>query len=327
MGIRFRKSIKLGSLVKLNISKSGLSATVGKGGASVNIGSKGVYANVNPSIAGIKGTGISYRKKLLSNPFCTKTSIKNNETKETIKEANSNNYDEIINIHKIADNVLSKDDFNNLKDIDSLDLLIKGDEDIIENRIGIFLDNIDLPYPVKANYELEDNVLLVDLDLPEIEIFKSNGIVLSKEDYAKAILNLSLYLCINFFNISSYIDEIVLSGFISKRNKDGDLVDEYLYSVKYIRDIFEKTDFASLDKTYDFILQFENRINLNESYSFKSIKPYTLINDSMIDDIVTGLERLGFKKSDIYSIMPEISKLRLNSTSDYIKEALTLLNR
>ena len=72
MGLRFRKSIKLGNLVKLNISKSGLSATIGKGGASVNIGSKGVYANVNPSVAGIKGTGVSYRKKLLSNPFSYK---------------------------------------------------------------------------------------------------------------------------------------------------------------------------------------------------------------------------------------------------------------
>ena len=69
MGIRFRKSIKLGDLVKLNISKSGISATVGKGGASLNIGKSGVYANVNPSVAGVKGTGVSYRKKLLGNPL------------------------------------------------------------------------------------------------------------------------------------------------------------------------------------------------------------------------------------------------------------------
>lgn len=329
MGLRFRKSIKLGDLVKLNISKSGVSATVGKGGASLNIGKSGVYANVNPSVAGVKGTGVSYRKKLVGNPL--KFNKSNKEAKEKIKEKTSDNYDVIVNVHKTADNVLSKEEFSKIDGIDNLDLLIKGDEETVEKEIGEFLDNIDLDYPVSCNYELEDTVLYVDLDLPEIEIFKSKGINLSKEEYGKTIINLGLYLTANFFNISSYIDEIVISGFISKRNKDGDLVDEYLYSVKYKRDYFNKTDLKELDDTYSFLLKFENRINMSLDYSFKSIKPYTLASmdssDSIINDAVSGLERLGFKSKDIANIIPDLKKLNLNTTEDYIKEALKLLKR
>ena len=329
MGIRFRKSIKLGNLVKLNISKSGISATVGKGGASVNIGKQGVYANVNPSVAGVKGTGVSYRKKLLGNPLKSNKAIK--ETKEPIKEKATSNYEVIYNVHKTADNVLSKEEFSNLEGIDNLDLLIKGDEDSVENEIGIFLDNLDLEYPVSANYELEDNILYVDLDLPENEIFSSKGINLSKEEYSITVINLGIYLTMNFFNISSYIDEIVMSGFISKRNTDGELVDEYIYSIKFKREEFIKTDVKNLDDTYNFLLKFDNRINLSPNYSFKSIKPYTLISitsdDSIMDDVVSGLDRLGFKSRDISNILPELKKLSISTVEDNIKEALKLLKR
>ena len=329
MGIRFRKSIKLGDLVKLNISKSGISATVGKGGASLNIGKSGVYANVNPSVAGVKGTGVSYRKKLFGNPLKSNKAIK--KSKAEHKEITSSNYDVIYNVHKTADNVLSKEEFFKIDDIDNLDLLIKGDEDTIEKEIGIFLDNLDLDYPVSCNYELEDKTLYVDLDLPEIEIFKSKGIDLSKEEYFKTVINLGLYLTMNFFNISSYIDEVVLSSFISKRNKDGDLMDEYIYSIKFKRVVFENTNLKELDDTYNFLLKFENRINVSSTYSFKSIKPYTLnsasSNDSTFNDVVSGLERLGFKSKDIANILPSLKKLNLGSTEEYIKEALKLLKK
>lgn len=56
MGFRFRKTIRLGSLLRLNVSKSGLSTSVGKPGASINVGPRGVSTNV-----GLPGTGLSYR--------------------------------------------------------------------------------------------------------------------------------------------------------------------------------------------------------------------------------------------------------------------------
>lgn len=55
MGFRFRKTIKLFPGVKLNLSKSGISASVGVAGATVNFSKRGTRGTV-----GIPGTGISY---------------------------------------------------------------------------------------------------------------------------------------------------------------------------------------------------------------------------------------------------------------------------
>ena len=55
MGLRYRKSIKVLPGVKLNISKSGVSTSVGKPGSTVNFSSRGTKATV-----GIPGSGLSY---------------------------------------------------------------------------------------------------------------------------------------------------------------------------------------------------------------------------------------------------------------------------
>ena len=57
MGLRFRKSISLGKLFRLNLSKSGVSLGVGPPGLNVNIGPRGVRQTV-----GLPGTGLSYQE-------------------------------------------------------------------------------------------------------------------------------------------------------------------------------------------------------------------------------------------------------------------------
>ena len=59
MGFRFQKRISILPGVRINLSKSGASASVGPRGADVNIGKDGITAN-----AGIPGTGLSYRQKI-----------------------------------------------------------------------------------------------------------------------------------------------------------------------------------------------------------------------------------------------------------------------
>ena|GEM_PF-3754097 len=61
--MRFQKRIKIAPGVRLNVSKSGVSTTVGKKGASVNVSDKGVYSNV-----GLPGTGISHRQRMDGSP-------------------------------------------------------------------------------------------------------------------------------------------------------------------------------------------------------------------------------------------------------------------
>lgn len=55
MGFRFRKQIKVVPGVKLNLSKSGVSTSIGKAGATVNVGKNGIKTTV-----GIPGSGMSY---------------------------------------------------------------------------------------------------------------------------------------------------------------------------------------------------------------------------------------------------------------------------
>lgn len=58
MAIRFRKSKKVGP-VKLNLSKSGISASVGGKAAGISTGKRGTNTRVS-----IPGTGISFTKKI-----------------------------------------------------------------------------------------------------------------------------------------------------------------------------------------------------------------------------------------------------------------------
>lgn len=55
MGLRFRHSFQLFPGVRLNLSKSGLSASFGVPGATLNVGPRGVASTI-----GIPGTGLSY---------------------------------------------------------------------------------------------------------------------------------------------------------------------------------------------------------------------------------------------------------------------------
>ena len=59
MGFRFRRSVKVLPGVRLNISPTGISTTVGVRGATVNFGAKGTTVTV-----GIPGTGVSYSERV-----------------------------------------------------------------------------------------------------------------------------------------------------------------------------------------------------------------------------------------------------------------------
>jgi len=60
MGFRFRKSIRLIPGVRLNISKTGISTSIGPRGATINVGKRGVRGTV-----GLPGSGLSYSDMIL----------------------------------------------------------------------------------------------------------------------------------------------------------------------------------------------------------------------------------------------------------------------
>ena len=55
MALKFRKRIKIAPGINLNLSKSGVSTSIGKPGATINVGKRGVRATL-----GIPGTGVSW---------------------------------------------------------------------------------------------------------------------------------------------------------------------------------------------------------------------------------------------------------------------------
>jgi uncharacterized protein DUF4236 len=58
VGFRFRRRITIGPGLRLNLSKSGVSASVGTRGAWLTVGSRGARETI-----GVPGTGISYTEQ------------------------------------------------------------------------------------------------------------------------------------------------------------------------------------------------------------------------------------------------------------------------
>lgn len=82
MGIGFRKRVKIAPGVTFNLSKKGVSTTIGAKGASVNIGKNGVYTN-----ASIPGSGIYSRNKIASTSRTTKSEEKKNTPRMSLPVA------------------------------------------------------------------------------------------------------------------------------------------------------------------------------------------------------------------------------------------------
>lgn len=89
MALRFNKRKKILPGVYVNLSKKGLSTTIGPKGASVNISKRGTYLNTS-----IPGTGISSRKKISG------TSTKSNSTNKSYFTNSNNNYSTNQNSYK-----------------------------------------------------------------------------------------------------------------------------------------------------------------------------------------------------------------------------------
>lgn len=61
MGFRFSKSVRILPGVRLNLSKTGISASIGRPGATVNVSKRGVRGTV-----GVPGSGLSYSKDIVT---------------------------------------------------------------------------------------------------------------------------------------------------------------------------------------------------------------------------------------------------------------------
>lgn len=249
MGLRFRKTVKLCKGVKLNVSKSGLSVTVGKKGASVNIGKNGVYGNL-----GIPGTGISYLQKLLDMPDKLKEEAVESELIDIVSMSC-----DVLNETEVQKewNRLEKTSSRKEEQLELKKLVLSSllNKENLNEVMEDFVASIQLPFEISINYDFykEQHCLYVDMDLPEIEDIpkecftqqdgkmkkKKKTQTQIKEDYIQIVFGLAVFVCSYFFNMSFDIERILISSYTQRRNSEGDLKDEYIYSIKFSRNVFE----------------------------------------------------------------------------------------
>ena len=307
--MRFRKSIKITKGVKLNLSKTGASFTVGPGkGVSLNLGNKGAYLNWS-----IPGTGVYDRVRLdtllkdkLGGVFGFGKAAAEEETEQAVleeagkksaakkgkgaktakKEPNRPSDEEmnaiaqeiaLVNVHQQAIDV-SKSALGTLNAQEA------------EKAIEEWLGESEAPIGFELQTEvLEDKgVIMIDLDLPEIEDMPQNklteladGTVKIKaktkkeqyEDYRTCVFGLGEYVASHVLAIVPQAKKIVVSAYTQRRDeKTGENLDVFIYSVVFDRADF-KRDYQEMNP-YDFCSDLPSRFYVLASGVMKSIVPF-----------------------------------------------------
>lgn len=163
---------------------------------------------------------------------------------------------------------------------------LSADGNTICELVENWLLGLTIPADVSANLDYDQGRLYLDLDLPEIEDLpttttkelKSGQVkVVDKtqkqleQEYATCVLGLAFFMASNIFNLNANVSEVWISGYTQRRNKDGDLNDDYIYSIKIPREQLRETVVSN--PVVDFN-NFENRMKLSAAFTFSKIKPY-----------------------------------------------------
>ena len=170
--------------------------------------------------------------------------------------------------------------------------LINGEDEAVSDAVESWISSCELPVEINVDYEWNknDHMIYLDVDLPEIEDIPENEVVrltsgnlkekkktqaTLKKEYVNLTLGLAIFISANVFNASPAIHNIVISGYTQRRNKAGEVNDEYVYSIKFRREIFENIVLANVNPI-DFCMQFENRSNITSTMLMKKIQPYEI---------------------------------------------------
>jgi len=309
--MRFRKSIKVTKGVKLNLSKTGASFTLGSGkGVSLNLGTKGAYLNWS-----IPGTGVYDRVRLdtfvkdkLGGMFgFGKAAAEENEAaveqeekkaagahgkaakgaKASAKKTPARPSDEemeaiaqqiaLVNIHQMAIDV-------------SKSAMGKLDAAEAEKAIDEWLADSEAPieFAIETEVLADKGIIMADLDLPEIEDMPqdklaelADGTIKIKkktkkeqyEDYKTCVFGLGEYVASHMMAVVPQAQKIVVSAYTQRRDeKTGEQMDVFIYSVVFDRAAFRKGYQAV--NPYDFCSDLDSRFYVLSSGVMKGIAPF-----------------------------------------------------
>lgn len=154
---------------------------------------------------------------------------------------------------------------------------------------------IEWPRETNISFEVEQDVALLDVDLPEIEDmpktrcivrgrgYKKNLIdeeiseAQRRKDYSKHIHGIGMLLCGSVFNTLPQINTVIISGYSQRiSSTTGQVNDEYLYSVKVDRSKWKEINFKNIKHLdpIEALGSFEIRRKMTKTGIFRPIEPY-----------------------------------------------------
>lgn len=168
--------------------------------------------------------------------------------------------------------------------------LLDGKSEEICSVFDSWLASCELPVEIEVHYDWQEEkgTMYVDLDLPEIEDLPETVLVKNaagnlrekkktqkelRSEYATVVFGLAVFISSYIFILSPAVQRVLLSGYTQRRDKEGNLKDEYIYSIKFKREMFEGKDVASMEPIA-FCMEAENRCNMTSTSLLRKIKPY-----------------------------------------------------
>ena len=159
-------------------------------------------------------------------------------------------------------------------------------------QIQKWINDFSPSYPIGIfpQYDEDSRMAMINVDLPEIDelpqievVRLSSGNIKEKaktqarlkQEFALLALGLAVYISANIFSLCANVERILISGYMQKRDKDGNKCDEYIYSIVFSRKGFINKDFSYVDPI-SFSMLFPNRSNLSSAMTFKRISPFSM---------------------------------------------------
>lgn len=212
------------------------------------------------------------------------------EMADKAEEYNTQNA-RLIDVGALAPVVYSEADVRNgtIQSGDAAKVLA-GDPGYIKQELERWLTSLAMPldFSVQYEYDEENHRLWLDLDLPEIEDLpdekadqlESGKMRVKKKtqtelraDYAKCVFGFATLFAASTLNLSTVLQDVVISAYTQRRNSAGDLNDDFIYSIDFTRSGMEHRNLAQEDPIAA-CMDFKNRCNMSKTYVFKVITPF-----------------------------------------------------
>ena len=171
-----------------------------------------------------------------------------------------------------------------------LSALIRGDESAVSEVFDSWIESCEMPVETDISYDWNqaNGTMMLDVDLPRIEELPTTKLVKTdagnlkekkktlaelRGEYSTLLFGLAIFITSHVFNVSPAIKNVLISGYAERSDKDGNPREEYLYSIKFTRDMFEQRDLTRVVPK-DFCLSAENKCSMTTTSLFKSIVPF-----------------------------------------------------